>query len=400
MTNDNLAMPRRDFIKVIAAAGLGSLLPAGAAGAPEGASSARVPTRPFGKTGVNVPILSLGGMFDIPSNQLMLRQCTKWGVTYWDTAASYEGGRSEPGFGKFFGDNPAARKDIFLVTKSGKRDAAGLTGHLERSLERMKTDYIDLYFVHAISGIDEMTDEQAAWARRMKKEGRIRFFGFSTHKNMEDCLLGAAKLGWIDGVMFTYNYRIMHQDRMKRAVDACERAGIGMTAMKTQGGGPVKTDSASEIELAGSFVEKGFSPEQAKLKAVWSNPQIAAICSQMPTMRVLTANAAAAMDRAQLSAADLHRLDQYADATCAGYCAGCESICSAASGGAPIGDIMRCLMYHHHYGDATLARAEFARVASPLAARWDGLDLAAAEAACPNHLPIGALVEEARRVLA
>ena len=51
---------------------------------------------------------------------------------------------------------------------------------------------------------------------------------------MENCLTDAARLGWIDGIMATYNYRLMHTDRMKKAVDACTEAGIGLIAMKTQ----------------------------------------------------------------------------------------------------------------------------------------------------------------------
>ena len=54
---------------------------------------------------------------------------------------------------------------------------------------------------------------------------------------MEEFLLGAAKLGWIDGIMFTYNYRIMHTERMKKAVNDSFKAGIGLTAMKTQATG-------------------------------------------------------------------------------------------------------------------------------------------------------------------
>jgi aryl-alcohol dehydrogenase-like predicted oxidoreductase len=117
-------------------------------------------------------------MFDIPSNQLLLRQAVKWGVTYWDTADCYEGGRSERGVGKFFGKYPETRKKIFLVTKSDARDPGGMTRLLNRSLERMKTDYVDLYFVHGISSIDELDDDTRAWAKKAKAEVKIKFFGF------------------------------------------------------------------------------------------------------------------------------------------------------------------------------------------------------------------------------
>ena len=126
-----------------------------------------------------------------------------------------------------------------------------MTKLLNQSLERMKTETIDLYFVHGIRGIDELNQETKAWAEKAKAAGKIKFFGFSTHSNMEECLLAAAKLGWIDGIMMTYNFRLMHQEAMKSAVDACVKAGIGLTAMKTQGGGSVNMESETELKWRG-----------------------------------------------------------------------------------------------------------------------------------------------------
>ena len=80
------------------------------------------------------------------------------------------------------------------------------------------------------------------WAAEMKKAGKIKFFGFSSHTNMADCLSGAAKLDWIDGVMFTYNFRVMHDPKLKEALNACEKAGVGLVAMKSLGGGPGATE--------------------------------------------------------------------------------------------------------------------------------------------------------------
>lgn len=200
---------RRDFLKTAGVATATSLLSAretlGKISGTSGSELAVVPTRPFGKSGVQVSILSLGGMFDIPSNQLVLIQALKWGVTYWDTADCYEGGRSERGICKFFAKYPETREKVFLVSKSDERDPGGMTRLLNRSLERMNTDYIDLYFVHGIRGIDELDDNTRAWAQKAKAEAKIRLFGFSTHSNMEECMLEAAKLGWIDGIMMTYN---------------------------------------------------------------------------------------------------------------------------------------------------------------------------------------------------
>jgi predicted aldo/keto reductase-like oxidoreductase len=89
-----------------------------------------------------------------------------------------------------------------------------MTKSLNQSLESMNTSYVDLYFLHGVSYPDEADKQIKAWADEAKTQDKIRFFGFSTHSNMEDCLLGAAKLGWIDGIMLTYNFRVMHPDRM------------------------------------------------------------------------------------------------------------------------------------------------------------------------------------------
>ncbi|MDP6044691.1 MAG: aldo/keto reductase, partial [Phycisphaerae bacterium] len=235
---------RRDFFRVVGAGATGYVLTASGV-ATEAATLPTtqpapmiVPTRAFGKTGVKVSILSLGGMFDIPKNQLMLKQAIQYGVTYWDTADCYGKGKSEEGIGKYFQKNPDDRKKIFLVTKSDKRDLEGMTKLLNRSLERMKTDYVDLYFLHSVSNTKDFTGSKGKalmqWVTKAKAKGKIRFFGFSTHSNMEKCLLGAAKERFIDGIMLRYSYMSMNTDNMKRAVDACHVKGIGLTAMKTQ----------------------------------------------------------------------------------------------------------------------------------------------------------------------
>jgi predicted aldo/keto reductase-like oxidoreductase len=405
---DKKELSRRDFFRTAGALGTGSILAArealaqtkDAAGGDTGTPEA-VPLRPFGKTGVQVSSLSLGGMFDIPSNQLLLKQAVKWGVTYWDTADCYGGGKSETGMGQFFKKYPETRSKIFLVTKSDARDPEGMTALLSQSLERLNTDFIDLYFLHGVSSIRELKPATKAWAEKAKADKKIRFFGFSTHSNMEDCMLGAAELGWIDGIMMSYNFRNMHQDKMKKAVDACARAGVGLTAMNTQGGGPVSMDSETELELAGRFLKQGFTDKQAKLKAVWENPAIASICSQMPNMTILMSNVAAALNRTQLSAEDLQLMERYAHETASSYCAGCATLCEVAVGGAvPVRDVMRCLMYYHSYGEHERARKLFGHIPPEVRLCLPDLDYTVAEQKCPQRLRIGKLMREAAALLA
>jgi predicted aldo/keto reductase-like oxidoreductase len=218
---------------------------------------------------------------------------------------------------------------------------------------------------------------------------------------MEQCLQGGAKLGWIDGIMMTYNYRIMHEDAMRRAVDACVKAGIGLTAMKTQGGGQVLASGAEELRIGGRFLQGGFTQGQAKLKAVWENPQIAAICAQMPTMALLSENTAAALDRTRLSAVERDGLGRMAAAGRSGYCAGCTRFCEPALAEAvPVGRVMRYLMYDRSYGIRDHARSRFRALPAGTRAALARLDYAAAEARCPRGLPIGRLMREAAAELA
>ena len=286
------------------------------------------------------------------------------------------------------------------MSKSGTRDARGLTAELDDSLNNLKTDYLDLFFVHAVDDAEaELTPEIKAWAAKMKSEGKIRLFGFSTHSNMAESLSHAATLGWIDGIMTTYNYRVMTTDEMKRAIDACHKAGIGLTAMKTQASSSwvnTGSESAESQALEKRFIDKGVTKEQARLLAVWNDERIAAVCSQMNTMAILKANTEAAVNQTRLTTSDRRCFETEARATAANYCAGCTVTCqSMLAAAVPVGKIMRCLMYARSYGDHFRAQVEFRDIPASVRARLATLDYSAAERRCPQNMPIGRLMAEA-----
>jgi len=360
-----------------------------------------VPARRFGKTGVDVSMLALGGVLGM-SDQLVFRQALKMGVTYWDTADSYGWGRNEKAIGKYFAKFPEDREKVFLVTKASTSDPRKLSEKLSASLERMNTSFVDLFFIHYVSDVkDELTDEVKAWAEKAKSSGKIRFFGFSAHKNMEKSMLAAAKLGWIDGIMMSYNYRLMVKDEMKRAVDACAEAGIGLTAMKTQAAftanfyAAIGSETDDALDMTESFLEKGYTAEQAKLKVVWENPNIASICSAMPNMTILQANVAAALNKTTLSKVDKQRLAQYAQRTAPGYCAGCANICESAVGiNIPISDILRYSMYCHSYGERARAQTLFRALPADVKANIPITDFSIAEKHCPQKIQIGKVLKK------
>jgi predicted aldo/keto reductase-like oxidoreductase len=186
---------------------------------------------------------------------------------------------------------------------------------------------------------------------------------------------------------------------MQKAIDACHKAGIALTAMKTQKSVKVETDE--DRKLIEHLSSKGFTEGQAKIKAVMEDERIAAVTVGMNSVALINENVAAMLDKTKLAQDDKDALAEYASATCSGYCAGCAHICDAAVAGVSnINDVMRSLMYHNSYGDTQLAKQTFAQIPADVRARLLTADYRLAEQRCPQRMPIAKLIREAVEKLA
>ena len=214
---------------------------------------------------------------------------------------------------------------------------------------------------------------------------------------MEECLLGRPPLGWVYGIMMTYNYRLMHTDAMRRAVDACARARYRVDRHEDPGRRPGADRGARrKSNRADVSCKAGHTQGQARLKAVWETRRSHSICSQMPSMALLAENTAAAVNKTKLSALDREALNRHAQAGVAGYCAGCTGICEPAlTASVPVGRVMRYLMYGRNYGNRDFARSRFRALPAETSAAMARLDYTTAEARCPEKMPIGRLMREA-----
>ena len=98
---------------------------------------------------------------------------------------------------------------------------------LNASLERLRTDYVDCYYLHGVGGREislfSDPDVKAAF-EKLKKSGKIKFCGFSCHdRRLPEIVTAAAECGWIDQMMIQYNYRTMGTDEVRRGTDAAAK---------------------------------------------------------------------------------------------------------------------------------------------------------------------------------
>ncbi len=178
-------LDRRKFIS----GSLGAAAAVGGAQSAPAAARGDVPTRVFGKTGEQLTVIGqAGGRFPLCSFEeakAITRRAYDLGINYFDNAHSYWGGRSEEVFGAVL---PEFRKDVFITTKSTDRTRDGATAELELSLQRLKTDYVDLWQIHAVGEMDEVEQIFGPGGaieafEAAKQAGKCRFIGFTGHRD-------------------------------------------------------------------------------------------------------------------------------------------------------------------------------------------------------------------------
>ena len=205
-----------------------------------------MPTRKLGRTGQDVSILCFGGwhcaqpeLSDAQSIRLIQRAADE-GFTFFDNAWDYHEGRSEEMMGQALSAG-GRRKNIFLMTKNCARDAAGTKQHLEDSLKRLRTDYLDLWQFHEIN-YDNDPDwivEQGALAAALEaqKAGKVRYIGFTGHKSPHIFLKMLPVHTW-DTVQLPVNVcDYWYRSSIREVLPELKQRDIGAIGMKSLGGG-------------------------------------------------------------------------------------------------------------------------------------------------------------------
>jgi len=391
-------MKRRNFLKATALGpGLGILTATQQTAA---AQHPDMPYRPLGKTGAKVPILIQGTSQRLNTNyDKVLHRCYQGGVTGFDTALSYGWGSSHTAMKNFI-QQVGDRKKLWITSKSGDESPNGLKADLDECLADMNTDYLDLFLMHGINDTDMLDRRLLQAGEQMKKSGKTRFLGFSSHGSQVVQLMNqAVKTGGIDAILFSYNFRRYGDRELNLAIDACHKAGIGLMAMKTMGSVP------ENIESVARFKSKNFTLGQAKLKSVWADERIDTIVSEMDSVGQARENIAAAKSGIDLNAMEFQQLNQLAALTANYHCTGCSQICeSALNEPIAIADSLRYLMYFESYGKKERAQELYQTIpANQRFSHSDSASILALEKAsslCPQGIDLADRLRTAQALLA
>lgn len=240
-------MKRRTFLRTLATATAGLSLPSPSFG--QAADSDRLgrllPRRRFGRTGESVTMLGvggwhIGGKMTEREAQAVIEVALSGGVRFFDTAESYQKGESERRYGKLL--VPKYRDDIFLMTKSTARDAKTAREHLEGSLSRMKTDYLDLWQMHTVqhpADVDRRIEQGVIDVMvKAKEEGKVRHIGFTGHRQTAAHLRVLEQTDVFETCQMPINCADpSHDSFIERVMPTLIEKNYGVLAMKTLSNG-------------------------------------------------------------------------------------------------------------------------------------------------------------------
>lgn len=357
MSQQDASNSRRNFIKKSAAGLAGAaILPSvlkGETKTPEkNAGKTKMIHRTLGKTGLKLPIVSMGVMN--ADNPKLVEAALDAGILHLDTAWYYQMGRNEEMIGKVVKSRP---RDSFVVATKVWEPRDRKTGlfpddakpesfmkKFETSLKRLGLDYVDILYNHSISRRESVLFEPYMnLMKKLKKEGKARFIGVSTHKNEPEVLRAAAD-GKYDVVLTAYNFNQKHRKEVKEAISYAAKAGVGIVAMKTQAGVYWDKEKQKPINM------------KAALKWVLQDENVHTSIPGFTTFDQLDLDLSV-MEDLTLTPREKADLQPPKDVTLAGlYCQQCEQCVPQCPSNLEIPTLMRSYMYAYGYKNLEKAR--------------------------------------------
>ena len=299
----------------------------------------KVITRRLGKTGIELPVVSMGVMR--ADNPALVRAALAAGMRHLDTAHGYMQGNNESMLGEVLKDYP--RNSFVISTKIPGDDAAGFHEKLELSLKRLQMEYVDILYLHGASSRgDALAPALLEALRTAKKSGKAKHLGVSTHKNEPEVIRAALESGVYEVVLTSVNYKQDHYPEVKKAIADAASDGLGIIGMKTMAGGFHDKERTKPVNC------------KAALKWVLQDSNISTTIPGVTTFEMLAENASVNED---IKLNDQEKADLAYCAPGGGlYCLSCSHCSSDCAKRLPIPDIMRAYMYTYGYRNPALAQ--------------------------------------------
>ena len=412
MTSKDPTVSRRRFLETATAAATSAAWIATAASSPASDSQPGMKYRRFGRTGLKISEIGLGCASGLRSQQLgpalfnryreelptIVQKLLERGGNFVATSASYHD--TEEILGRAL---RGRRKEAFIFTATGRRDAKGATAECERSLKRFQTDTIDGYFAHG-----GWSDGFYEAAQKLKQEGKIRFIGMSCH--VPATHRPRVEAGLVDFILQPYNYLNLAKwtettDRpaTEELFELCKKKDVGVMVIKPMTGHfiPNWAKDTADPKVARVLEElKQLGTKnlyQAFLMWVLKNPNVCCTAIGMNAPQDVAEDCEAV---AQKFAEVHHRLlEDYAAAATDDYCRMCETCLGSCPAGIRIPDILRFRMYYKNYGHYADAREMYAALGDQQQATVC-TECRRCEQACPSRLAIVEKLQEAHGLLA
>jgi len=330
-------LDRRAFLKRgligLAGAGAAAVPFASARGRQAGAAGARkgaVITRKLGRTGIVLPVVSMGVMN--ADNDNLVRSALDAGMVHLDTAHGYQRGRNEEMIGRVLKGRP--RESFVISTKVWEDEK--FAGLLDLSLKRLGLDHVDILYVHGLgSKAEVMSDLNLRNIEAAKKSGKARFVGVSCHGNEPEVIRAAVEAKAYDVVLTAYNFRKQNLADLDKAIHEAAQAGVGIVAMKTQAGAFWDKSRKDPINMT------------AALKWALNNAEITTAIPGFTTYDQLNTDAAVL---ANITLTESEKKDLKLGVQTGGlYCQQCGTCLAQCPKGLPIPDLMRGYMYAYGY---------------------------------------------------
>ena len=408
MPQKKLEINRRKFLSAtaagIASAGLAGLAPGVvlAQDEKEKATEKRkeIINRTLGRTKLKMPIVSMGVMN--ANNPEIMQASYELGVRHFDTAAYYQYGSNEQMVGNVIG-KLKVRDKVIIATKIHTRgQRSGLTPEeskkklisaCEASLSRLKMDYVDILYLHDVSEPEEIGNGGIIEGmEELKKQGKVRFVGVSTHSNMTAIINEAVRLGSWDVVLTAINFTMADEAGLLTAIGTAGEKGVGIVAMKALAGGARWPNPESRRKYSSSTIAT------AALKWVLNNENIATCIPGYTSYEHMNEDFSVAYDL-ECTAEEKKFLEDNEIKLSLGYCRQCRQCLASCPNGADVPTLMRIHMYAAQYANFHHARRTLDDIP-----RHSGLDACRScdtcTAQCGNSVDIRRRIEELRLIYA